>query len=289
MPTAELGLSERVATEPSLLEEKALLFFCGMGIRICWFAVNCAIDYFTDVFGAAIYPEMLFVYNVAALLALLFQLKADERCDRHYGVRVTYQARFYLGAAYLFGALLLLPALEGEARRSCGMPVLQAHPHHVDATFADPTLAGRLALLAAIFVVGASDYIASGTCVPIVHCQLTPQCLLYQVSAERKLMLHCDSRLSQIAGAWGHSPVSLYLGQSSCGVILFVYTRLTGFGNECDTHDLHAKQHGSTAVGGTDLYFGTCSVLTIFGVLCHWRFWKSAAASRVGMASARPL
>jgi hypothetical protein len=59
----------------------AQLALCGMGGRMCWYALNVAIDLFSDIFGDDVYPQMLFVYNFAAMAGLVVQVLYDARLD----------------------------------------------------------------------------------------------------------------------------------------------------------------------------------------------------------------
>ena len=113
----------------------AQLAVCGLGGRMCWYALNVAIDVFSDAFGYSIYPEMLFVYNVSATVGLVLQVLFDAQCDAQYGIRRTFACRYMAGVLWLVGLQLIFPLVarldpgsSGGARGVAAQPIEPSAP-----------------------------------------------------------------------------------------------------------------------------------------------------------------
>ena len=206
----------------------AQLAVCGLGGRMCWYALNVAIDVFSDAFGYSIYPEMLFVYNVSATVGLVLQVLFDAQCDAQYGIRRTFACRYMAGVLWLVGLQLIFPL------------VARLDPED-----------GRVLLLALVGACGICDYYAAGA-------------------------------LTQIAGLYGGSPAVVFIGQSACGILLLIYTQLTGYGGDSNTGadddparrlQAAAGASGPAEPDGTWQYFLLCSGLSLLGALVFVRFW----------------
>ena len=106
------------------------LAVCGLGGRMCWYSLNVAVDVFSRIFGASVYPQMLFVYNAGATVGLILQVLYDARLDAQYGIKTTFFVRYAAGLLALIaiqlvvasvkqlGVLLLLCTVAGPCTRT---------------------------------------------------------------------------------------------------------------------------------------------------------------------------
>jgi hypothetical protein len=177
------------------------LAVCGLGGRMCWYSLNVAVDVFSRLFGASVYPQMLFVYNAGATVGLVLQVLYDARLDAQYGIKSTFFVRYAAGLVVLIAIQLVVASVRRQ---------------------------GLLLLLCT--VAGYADYYAGGT-------------------------------LTQIAGMYGGTPAAVFIGQSSCGILLLAYTLATGFGGDTDTS------------GGATLYFMLCSACSASALIVFCLFW----------------
>ena len=175
---------------------------CGLGGRMCWYSLNVAVDVFSRIFGASVYPQMLFVYNAGATVGLILQVLYDARLDALYGIKTTFFVRYAVGLVVLIGIQLVVASV---------------------------TQQGVLLLLCTL--AGFADYYAGGT-------------------------------LTQVAGMYGGSPSAVFIGQSSCGILLLAYTLATGFGGDADQS------------GGATVYFMLCSACSASALVVFCLFWR---------------
>jgi hypothetical protein len=211
---------------PAIRAAGCQLALCGLGGRMCWYALNVAVDVFSDIFGPSIYPQMLFVYNAAATAGLVLQVLYDARFDALYGIERTFFLRYALGLVALVFIQLIVARV---------------------------TL--RAVLLFLCGVAGVADYYAGGT-------------------------------LTQVAGMYGGTPAVVFIGQSSCGILLLAYTLATGFGDDADQHDATGTNGGSSAVGGATLYFALCSACSALSLAMFCWFWRHDPCARSIVAGA---
>lgn len=174
---------------------------CGLGGRMCWYSLNVAVDVFSRIFGASVYPQMLFVYNAGATAGLVLQVLYDARLDALYGIKTTFFVRYAVGLVALIVTQLVVASVKQQ---------------------------GVLLLLCTL--AGFADYYAGGT-------------------------------LTQVAGVYGGSPSAVFIGQSSCGILLLAYTLATGFGGDTDQS------------GGATVYFMLCSACSASALVVFCLFW----------------
>lgn len=197
-------------TPGQLKTAQYLLVACGCGTRMTWYAINVAIAYFSDMYGNEMYPMLLLSYNLSATVLVLGQATLDKRLIARFGVRRLFTVR----VNFAMISIMLIAAT---------MPFV---PEWY------PGQAGEMLVLILVFLLGAMDYLASGT-------------------------------LTQISAQYGGSAAAVFTGNTLCGVFLLIYTQLSGFGSH---HDGAGVGHSHETLEHCIWYFTFSTSFTVLRI-----------------------
>ena len=171
------------------------------------------------------YPMLLLAYNVSATLLVLGQATLDRRLIARFGVRRLFLVRVNAALACILAIAAALPFI----------------PEYL------PGELGESLVLLLVFLLGAMDYLASGT-------------------------------LTQISARYGGSAAAVFVGNTLCGVFLLAYTVATGFGAH---HDGAGVGHSHETLEHCIWYFGYTSAFTLSAMVAFNVLWAGPVCKHI--------